>query len=86
MSEGEPSIQRSSGGTEAERRQDGTGRRETLPGSEASRGNVEPEVDAPAPEKLLRDIPAAGIQVEESSGTAFAETALDAKDQAKDAS
>ena len=46
MAERETSIERS-GGTEAERRQDGGGRTDALPGSEASRGNVEPEVDAP---------------------------------------
>lgn len=46
MDEVERSESRS-GGTEAERRQDGAGRREPLPGSEANRGNVEPEVTAP---------------------------------------
>lgn len=46
MTEIERSEQRS-GGTEAERRQDGAGRREPHPAGEQARGNVEPDVAAP---------------------------------------
>ncbi len=42
----ETSIERS-GDTEGNRRHDGAGRNEPVPGGEESRGNVEPEVDAP---------------------------------------
>ena len=59
------------------RRQDGGGRREPLPQSEAARGNVTPNVKGPAPERVGRTVTTPEgdhFEVLEDSGTAAAET------------
>lgn len=77
----ETDMQRS-GGTEAERRQDGAGRRAPLPESEAARGNETPEIEGPSGAHLVRSIPGNNgepIMVEENSGSAWAETMTPAR-------
>lgn len=62
------------------RRQDGAGRREPLPQSEAARGNVKPHVKGPAPERAEHTVttPEGGhFEVLEDSGIAAAETRSD---------
>ena len=68
---------------EALRRQDGAGRREPLPGSEARRGNVEPDRAAgPASPKREGKVRTAkgGFDVIEESGAAAAEKAMSGDD------
>lgn len=73
---GEPSIQRDPGTKLDERRQDGTGQRETFYGTEQARGNVAPK-PAAAPEPHLKRVVTSDdgtpIVVEEESGVAWAE-------------
>lgn len=62
------------------RRQDGAGRREPLPQSEAARGNVMPHVEGPVPERMERTVTTREgehFKVLEDSGIAAAETGSD---------
>lgn len=73
----ETSEQRNAGGTEAQRRSDGAGSENSQPGSEASRGNVQPPNDGPDPDPIMREGAAPDgrkLVIEEESGSAAAET------------
>ena len=66
--------------SEQVRRQDGGGRRDTLPQSEAARGNEKPHhSEAPSDGRNLRELnkPEGGsIKIEEESGVAAAEATM----------